>query len=94
VARSLPYTLDWRGHRLVHATPSEPEEWHYVLSVTDAEYELGAFRERVGFIGHSHVPGAFESDGARVSYAPAGRPCGAGRPRYLIQTRSVGRRAT
>lgn len=87
---SLPYTLNWRGHRLVHATPSEPEEWHYVLSVADAEVEMSAYPERVGFIGHSHVPGAFDSDGTRVSYARGRTVRLHAGHRYLINVGSVG----
>ena len=34
---SLPYSVLWRGLRLVHASPSGPEEWNYVLSVADAD---------------------------------------------------------
>ncbi len=87
---SLPLTLAWHGHRLVHATPSEPEEWHYVLSAADAELELGAYRERVGFIGHSHVPGTFRADGAQVTYLrQAQLPLTPGR-RYLVNIGSVG----
>jgi diadenosine tetraphosphatase ApaH/serine/threonine PP2A family protein phosphatase len=86
----LPYVVQWRDARLVHATPSEPEEWHYVLSIGDATLEFAAFDERLGFIGHSHVPGVFETEGARVSYTRA--PEVALRPgrRYLVNVGSVG----
>ena len=87
---NLPYSIEWHGHRLVHATPSEPEEWHYVLSVADAEYELGAFRERLGFIGHSHVAGSFETDGAHVSYVRGRTLQLRSGYRYLINVGSVG----
>jgi diadenosine tetraphosphatase ApaH/serine/threonine PP2A family protein phosphatase len=87
---SLPLTVVWHGLRLVHATPSEPEEWNYVLSVADAEFELTAFQERVGLIGHSHVPGAFESDGSRVSYARGRSVALKPRHRYLVNVGSVG----
>jgi len=87
---SLPYTTGWHGHRLAHATPSEPEEWHYVLSIADAEIEFGAYRERVGFIGHSHVPGAFDTDGAKLGYARASRVTLATGRRYLVNVGSVG----
>jgi diadenosine tetraphosphatase ApaH/serine/threonine PP2A family protein phosphatase len=87
---SLPYTQAWRDHRLAHGTPSEPEEWHYVLSVADATYEFGCFRERLGFIGHSHVSGTFETDGARVSYARDGAVRFKAGRRYLVNVGSVG----
>jgi diadenosine tetraphosphatase ApaH/serine/threonine PP2A family protein phosphatase len=87
---ALPYSVNWRGHRLVHATPSEPEEWHYVLSVADARVELEAFRERMGFIGHSHVPGSFDTDGVRVGYVRVPELQLKSGRRYLINVGSVG----
>lgn len=86
----LPFTTLWHDHRLVHATPSEPEEWHYVMSIADAELEFGAFRERVGFIGHSHVPGTFETDGARVNYLRVPVIELRRGHRYLVNVGSVG----
>ena len=87
---TLPFTVTWHGQRVVHATPSEPEEWHYVLSIADAELEFDAFRERVGFIGHSHVPGSFETDGARVSYLRTPVVELRAGCRYLVNVGSVG----
>jgi len=76
--------------RLVHATPSDPAGWQYVLSSPDAEAELGSYSETLCFIGHSHFPAAYESDGARLRYLPEERvPLVAGR-RYLVNVGSVG----
>jgi diadenosine tetraphosphatase ApaH/serine/threonine PP2A family protein phosphatase len=41
---------------LVHGSPKEPEEWHYLLTLFDAEVNFNYFEERLCFIGHSHVP--------------------------------------
>jgi diadenosine tetraphosphatase ApaH/serine/threonine PP2A family protein phosphatase len=41
---------------LVHASPSLPRAWRYVLSAADAGPEFESFDETVCFIGHSHVP--------------------------------------
>jgi diadenosine tetraphosphatase ApaH/serine/threonine PP2A family protein phosphatase len=87
---NLPYSIQWRGHRLVHATPSEPEEWHYVLSAADAEIEMLAYRERMGFIGRSHVPGVFGTDGTRMSYARGQTVRLEKGHRYLVNVGSVG----
>ena len=87
---SLPYTAQWHALRLVHATPSEPEEWHYVMSIADARVEFGAFRERVGLIGHSHVPGVFEADGAALTYTRAPAVALRAGRRYLVNVGSVG----
>src|SRR5262245_9585489 len=65
---SLPYSVDWHGVRLVHATPSEPEAWNYVLSISDAVFEWEFFEERICLIGHSHVPGVFVQNGSSTQY--------------------------
>jgi diadenosine tetraphosphatase ApaH/serine/threonine PP2A family protein phosphatase len=86
----LPYAAEWRGARLVHASPEEPEAWHYVLSTHEAEVELGAFGESLCLIGHSHYPGVFEAGGSRVRYQrdPEVR-LEPGR-RYIVNVGSVG----
>jgi len=40
----------------VHATPKEPEEWHYLLTLRDAELNFNYFDNKICFIGHSHQP--------------------------------------
>ena len=52
----LPLTVEADPFHIVHATPSEPASWRYVLSVQDAEKELAAFNLPVCIIGHSHRP--------------------------------------
>jgi predicted phosphodiesterase len=47
----------------VHSSPYEPEEWHYILSVLDAQPALRAFDEPVCFIGHTHVPALYTESG-------------------------------
>ncbi|MEW6068917.1 MAG: metallophosphoesterase family protein [Nitrospirota bacterium] len=41
---------------LVHSTPKNPEEWHYLLTLWDAELNFQYFENRFCFIGHSHKP--------------------------------------
>jgi diadenosine tetraphosphatase ApaH/serine/threonine PP2A family protein phosphatase len=88
--KTLPFTVPWRGMLLVHASPSTPNEWHYVLTPADAAMELSAFEEGICLIGHSHVPGAFVWDERRVRYTrDADVPVAAGH-RYLVNVGSVG----
>jgi len=76
--------------RLVHATPSDPAGWQYVLSSPDAEAELESCQETLCFIGHSHFPAVYESDGTGLRYLQDERvPLVAGR-RYLVNVGSVG----
>lgn len=46
----------------VHSTPNKPEDWHYILSLDEAEYQFEKFRENICFVGHSHQPIFWESD--------------------------------
>lgn len=65
---SLPFTVRWRDTLLVHASPAQPEEWHYVLSPAEAKEEMAAFPEPLCFIGHSHYPGTFDRHQDRIRY--------------------------
>lgn len=41
---------------LVHATPYEPDEWHYVLSQQEAIEGFEHFDQKLAFHGHTHLP--------------------------------------
>lgn len=45
---------------LVHSTPKEPEAWHYLFTLWDAEVNFNYFGQRLCFIGHSHIPFVIE----------------------------------
>jgi diadenosine tetraphosphatase ApaH/serine/threonine PP2A family protein phosphatase len=87
---SLPYSVSWLGVRLVHATPSEPEAWNYVLSISDALLEWDAFDERICFIGHSHVPGVFVQTGSSTHYLRPAELSLDASCRYLVNVGSCG----
>lgn len=59
---NLQFTEKRNGLFFVHASPHEPEEWHYILSPADAQYNFQYFLEPICFVGHSHVPGIFCDD--------------------------------
>jgi diadenosine tetraphosphatase ApaH/serine/threonine PP2A family protein phosphatase len=44
---------------MVHSTPINTSQWHYIFSAEDAAYNFNSFDQKVCFIGHSHVPQAF-----------------------------------
>ncbi len=46
--------------RLVHASPHEPERWHYLLNRREIERAFNALDVGFCFIGHSHQPVIFE----------------------------------
>ena len=53
---SLPFTRQFGSFFLVHASPSAPERWGYVLAVREAEEEMEYFPSVGCVIGHSHYP--------------------------------------
>jgi len=46
----------------VHSTPREPEKWHYIFTLEDAEENFSTFAEKICFIGHSHYPSFIEKN--------------------------------
>jgi predicted phosphodiesterase len=86
----LPLSLAWRGARLVHASPREPDAWMYVFRPAEAAREMAACAESLCLVGHSHVPGTFELRGSRAAYTRASLVEGARDRRYLIVVPSVG----
>ncbi|OGP14132.1 MAG: hypothetical protein A2052_06685 [Deltaproteobacteria bacterium GWA2_54_12] len=56
---SLPLTSSKEGVFLVHASPFEPSEWYYIVSILDARQAFAHFSEEICFVGHSHLPGVF-----------------------------------
>ena len=88
--RSLPYSLAWRGARIVHASPVAPDEWNYVFTPAEASYAMEQCVEQVCFVGHSHFPGTFEIEGMHALYTRDAHIEGRRGSRYLIVVPSVG----
>lgn len=59
----LPLKTTIESATLVHASPHEPEEWHYIMTNLDAEIAFRHFDTAVCFIGHSHRPAIFSKNG-------------------------------
>ena len=90
--KSLPLRKELKDSDIlfVHSTPKEPEEWHYLLTLRDAETNFHYFNNAFCFIGHSHEPFVVEKarSGELASYKGSvyietGR-------RYIINAGSVG----
>ena len=56
---SLPFTHQNDEIIMLHASPTNPRHWYYVLSQHEAKIEMNAFIQPLCFIGHSHVPVIF-----------------------------------
>ncbi|MBI4653614.1 MAG: metallophosphoesterase family protein [Nitrospirae bacterium] len=75
---------------LVHSTPKEPEQWHYILNTWDAYINFQFFTERICFVGHSHYPFIAEMNpegdiSVYKDYADIKEGC-----RYIVNVGSVG----
>jgi predicted phosphodiesterase len=80
--RSIPQ-MKPRGDILFsHASPFEPEEWHYVISEFDTREAFQAFPERICFIGHSHIPVIFSEHGKVPAISQSGR--------FIVNVGSIG----
>ena len=74
----------------VHSTPKEPEQWHYLLTLWDAEINFHYFDQRICILGHSHQPFVIEKfpSGEMITHRREAR-LGKGE-RYIINAGSVG----
>jgi diadenosine tetraphosphatase ApaH/serine/threonine PP2A family protein phosphatase len=86
----LPYSVRWRDVLLVHASPAEPEDWHYVLSPVEADTEMNAYEESLCLIGHSHYPGTFDRYDGHVKYTRSHDIKLENGHRYLVNVGAVG----
>jgi len=57
--KSWPFSYDLDNSFLVHASPKNPSNWEYILSLNDARKCLKTYNQRTCFIGHTHVPVIF-----------------------------------
>lgn len=47
------------NYRLVHSSPFEPDQWHYIIDQDQAAQAFESFSEKICFIGHTHQPMIF-----------------------------------
>jgi predicted phosphodiesterase len=82
--------LERKDMLLVHSTPKEPGEWHYLLTLWDAEINFHYFENRFCFLGHSHQPFIIERvpSGELITYKEEARIRDGSR--YIINAGSVG----
>ncbi|MBI5206308.1 MAG: metallophosphoesterase family protein [Candidatus Firestonebacteria bacterium] len=53
---SFRLKIEAQNYILVHANPSHPTDWSYMLSIEDAHDNFTYFSSSICFVGHSHVP--------------------------------------
>jgi len=87
----LPLASEIGDATLVHASPSQPDEWDYVVSAEDGFAALKACPTRWCFIGHSHLPGVWSIGSSGPEHRPgAGTVVLERGRRYLVNVGSVG----
>jgi predicted phosphodiesterase len=90
--RRLPLTITDNANNVffVHASPKEPGQWNYILTMGEARTNFNYFTQQVCFIGHSHQPFIIENDsGNLVCPTKLEITIRPGR-RYLVNVGSVG----
>ena len=90
--RQLPLTLRDIANNVfyVHASPKEPGEWHYILTMGEARTNFNYFQEQACFIGHSHQPFIIENDEGNLACPTRPEIDIRDGKRYLINVGSVG----
>ena len=59
---SLPMDKKAEGIYWVHASPYQPNRWHYIINKRNAEKHFNSFDVPISFVGHSHIPIVLEQD--------------------------------
>ena len=60
--KGLPFSAILDGIQFVHSSPYEPDQWHYIISPADAQFNFAYVPGKICFVGHSHVAGIFCED--------------------------------
>lgn len=82
--------IQGRDITIAHSTPYEPEKWHYLLRIQDAEINFKHFESQLCFIGHSHSPVIIEQSpsGELITHKNAIQVSSGSR--YIVNAGSVG----
>lgn len=88
--RNLPITHRFSDHFAVHASPYQPDSWHYIFSEKDIERALEAESFHACFVGHTHTPFFYGNDESEPPASEDGALRLQPDLRYLINVGSVG----
>lgn len=53
---NLPLKETVEDFVVVHATPKNPADWDYIMTLEDAIENFNYFQNQICFVGHSHIP--------------------------------------
>lgn len=87
---NLPMTYENGDFFFVHASPKNPLEWNYILTMGDARMNYQFFNTKFCFIGHSHQPFIIENENNNLFCPSKPEIVLTDSKRYLINVGSVG----
>jgi diadenosine tetraphosphatase ApaH/serine/threonine PP2A family protein phosphatase len=64
----LPLVVKKQDILFVHASPSSPEVWDYIIDLNDVTTAFRYFQQKICFFGHTHVPGIYSKQGKSKCY--------------------------
>jgi len=89
--QTLPARKEEAGVCWAHASPFEPEAWHYIFSVYDGEQHFDHFEAPVCFVGHTHMPLILEKKpGGEIAAHHVADLKLAPESRYIVNAGSLG----
>ncbi|MDX2177758.1 MAG: metallophosphoesterase family protein [Candidatus Sumerlaeia bacterium] len=90
--RQMPLTITDTANNVfyVHASPKDPGQWNYILTMGEARTNFNYFTQQVCFIGHSHQPFIIENDNGNLVCPPRLETDIVDGKRYLVNVGSVG----
>jgi len=86
----LPYVQMDGQIALAHGTPHDPEQFVYLLEPEDAQKSFKAFKEKFGFVAHSHIPAFFTEKEKTFGYLKEGVHKLKKGERYILNPGSIG----
>ncbi|MBI4711595.1 MAG: metallophosphoesterase family protein [Candidatus Omnitrophica bacterium] len=86
----LPYIQMDGELALAHGTFHSPEQFIYLLEPEDAQKSFKVFKEKFGFVGHSHVPCFFTEKAETFGYLKEGVHKLKKEERYILNPGSIG----
>lgn len=88
--RSLPLIYIDNEITMVHGTLMRPEDFEYIFDLDTAYKMTNLMVTRIGFVGHSHVPGIFTLENGKIEYTKGPKVKIEKQKRYLVNVGSVG----
>lgn len=88
--KELPLSIELDEMLFVHASPNQPENWNYIITMGQARTGFQHFTQTVCFIGHSHTPFIVENNHGELICPETPQIHCRANCRYLVNVGSVG----